>query len=318
MASLSASLETQRRSLLALEGEAHALADRLPDLLLEAMRISNTIAHGIHGRRRPGPGETFWQFRQFQSSDGANLIDWRRSASSDHLFVREREWEAAHTVWLWPDLSPSMQFRSHIAPVSKRDRALVLMLAASELLVRGGERVGLLGLTRPSASRATTTKLAETIAAEANGPVLSASLPPPERLARFSGIFLISDFLDPLEQIEQRLNALATDGVSGHLIQVLDPAEETLPYQGRAEFFGLEGNERWLADRAESLRTKYQARLATHRDGLSDITRRLGWSLLVHRTDRPAAAALLSLLARLQGAAGDYRSINASQFGGAR
>ena len=32
-------------------------------------------------------------------------IDWRRSASSDNLFVREREWEAAHTVWLWVDLS---------------------------------------------------------------------------------------------------------------------------------------------------------------------------------------------------------------------
>ncbi len=318
MASPSASLEKQRRQVLALEGEAHGLADRLPELLLEAMRISNTIAHGIHGRRRPGPGETFWQFRQFQSSDAANLIDWRRSASSDHLFVREREWEAAHTVWLWPDLSPSMQFRSHLAPVSKRDRALVLMLAASELLVRGGERVGLLGLTRPSASRVTTTKLAETIAAEASGSVLSASLPPPQRLARFSGIFLFSDFLDPLDEIEQRLKALATDGVSGHLIQVLDPAEETLPYQGRAEFLGLEGDERWLADRAESLRSKYQARLAAHRDGLTDITRRLGWSLLLNRTDRPAAAALLSLLARLQGAAGDYRSLNASQFGGAR
>jgi len=47
--------------------------------------------------------------------------------------VREREWEAAHTFWLWPDISPSMAFRSHLSPISKRDRALVLTLAVAEL-----------------------------------------------------------------------------------------------------------------------------------------------------------------------------------------
>lgn len=104
------------------EMEAHGLADRLPDLLIDAQRIAATVAHGIHGRRRAGPGETFWQFRQLQSTDDAQLIDWRRSASSDHLYVREREWEAAHTMWLWPDLSASMAFKSHIAQVAKRAR----------------------------------------------------------------------------------------------------------------------------------------------------------------------------------------------------
>ena len=102
------------------EMDAHQLADRLPDLLIEAKRIAATVSHGIHGRRRAGSGETFWQFRQLQANDDAQLIDWRRSASSDHLYVREREWEAAHTMWLWPDLSPSMAFRSHIAPISKK------------------------------------------------------------------------------------------------------------------------------------------------------------------------------------------------------
>src|SRR5262249_13629413 len=86
-----------RSSLSGLEGEAHALADRLPELILDALRVANTVAHGIHGRRRAGTGETFWQFRQFQGSDPATAIDWRRSASSDHLYVRERDWEAAHT-----------------------------------------------------------------------------------------------------------------------------------------------------------------------------------------------------------------------------
>ncbi|MFN3869350.1 MAG: DUF58 domain-containing protein, partial [Hyphomicrobiaceae bacterium] len=182
------------------ELEAHGLADRLPNLLIEAKRIAATVSHGIHGRRRAGPGETFWQFRQLQSTDDAQLIDWRRSASSDHLFVREREWEAAHTMWLWPDLSASMAFKSHLANVSKQSRAIVLMLAAAELLVRGGERVGLLGLSQPTASRRASVKLAETLVQRHADPILTDSLPPSVRIARFSGTLLISDFLDPLDE----------------------------------------------------------------------------------------------------------------------
>ncbi len=290
-----------------LEGEAHGLADRLPELLMEAMRITSTVAHGIHGRRRAGPGETFWQFRQFQQMDAATLIDWRRSASSDHLYVREREWEAAHTVWLWPDMSPSMQFASHLSKVTKHDRALILMLALSELLVRGGERIALLGLTRPSASRKATTKIAETLAANATLPLLKASLPPPERLSRYSGVVLLSDFLDPPDVIAERLTVLAAGGVTGHMIQVLDPAEETLPYSGRTEFIGLEGQERWTADRAEALRTDYREALLAHRAQLEETARRLGWSFMVHHTDRPASEPILSLIMRMSNAGGDYR-----------
>jgi len=293
------------RSVFALEHESHALADRLPDLLIEAERIAQTVAHGIHGRRRAGPGETFWQFRQYQSGDSAQSIDWRRSAGSDHLYVREREWEAAHTMWLWPDLSASMCFRSHLTHCTKRDRALVLLLAAAELLVRGGERVALLGLTQPTASRRATARMAEAIAARGDDPAVTSSLPPKARLARFSGALLIGDFLDPMEAIRERIEALAASGVSGHMVQVLDPAEETLPYEGRTEFLGPEGGERWIADRAESLRAEYQARLTAHRAALVDLASRVGWSFLVHHTDRSPAEPLLTLIMRL--GAGGYR-----------
>jgi uncharacterized protein (DUF58 family) len=300
----------------ALEGEAHGLADRLPDLLVEAMRVSSTVAHGIHGRRRAGPGETFWQFRQFQSSDAAALIDWRRSASSDHLYVREREWEAAHTIWLWPDLSPSMDFCSHIAKVTKRDRTLVLTLAAAELLVRGGERVALLGLTKPTASRKATTKLAQALAINATAPALKESLPPAERLSRFCGVLLLSDFLEPIDAISERIKFLAQNRVSGHLIQIIDPAEETLPYEGRTEFLGFEGDGRWIADRAEALRAQYQAKLRAHRANLEDIARRVGWSFLLHHTDRSAAEPLLNLIMRLQNSGRDYRWAPTAAAGG--
>ncbi len=297
----------QGPGVLALEREAHGLADRLPDIVIEAKRIAQTVAHGIHGRRRAGPGETFWQFRQYGSSNSVRQIDWRRSASSDHLYVREREWEAAHTFWLWPDLSLSMDFRSHLAASTKRERAIVLMLAAAELLVRGGERVAVLGLTNPTASRKATTLIAESILANHASPALMASQPPKVHLKRYSGALLFGDFLDPIAQTRERLEALAADGAVGHLVQILDPAEETLPYEGRTEFLSPNGAERWVADRAQSLRERYRMRLEAHRAELASIARRLGWTFMVHHTDRPASEPLLSLVMRLQGAAGDHR-----------
>jgi len=297
----------RRAGVLTLEREAHGLADRLPDILIDAKRIAQTVAHGIHGRRRAGPGETFWQFRQFQSSDTAQLIDWRRSASSDHLYVREREWEAAHTVWLWPNLSPSMDFQSHLADATKRDRAVVLTFAAAELLVRGGERVAFLGLTQPTASRRATTRIAEAIATQAATPALTFSQPPKARLTRFSGTILFSDFLDPIAKTRAHVEALAAEGTAGHLVQILDPAEESLPYEGRTEFLSPSGGERWVADRVQSLRGQYKERFEAHRAELEELAKRLSWSFLVHHTDRPASEPLLTLIMRLEGGHGHYR-----------
>ena len=301
-AGLTASPEKTGRSLLVRESEAQSLADRLPALLIEAMRIANTISHGIHGRRRPGPGETFWQFRQYENTDDANLIDWRRSASSDQIYVREREWEVAHTFWLWADLSASMNFQSHLSSHRKNDRALLLLLRIAELLVRSGERVGLLGLSTPKSSRNTTARLAEILAANETSELLVSGKLPTAQLSRFSGVIAIGDFLDPPADLIESVKALAASGVSGHIIQTLDPAEETLPYDGRAEFLSLESNQRWTADHVESLREQYISKLATHKAEITEHLQRIGWSHLLHHTDRSAAEPLLQLILRLQNA----------------
>src|SRR5687768_7755528 len=134
-------------------GAGRTLAASLPRLILESRKIAATVIHGLHGRKRSGSGENFWQFRRFISGEEARRVDWRRSARDDHLYVREREWEAAHTVWIWPDRSPSMSFISHLARDTKLERVVVVAFALGEILVEGGERVGMPGLMRPSASR---------------------------------------------------------------------------------------------------------------------------------------------------------------------
>jgi len=293
--------------LLNIENRAHALAAKLPDLMLEARRVAVTVEHGIHGRHRAGPGETFWQFRQYQNEDAVGQIDWRRSASSDHLYIREREWEAAHTIWLWPDLSPSMEFQSTLSNTSKSDRALVLTFALGEMMVRGGERVAILGLMPPTAHRQAIQRMAQAVLENHEIEDTKSSLPPNATLSRFSEAIFLSDFLEPLDELEARLSKFAAQGVKGHLLQIFDPAEETLPYQGRTLFEAAESGERMLAERAEDLRDAYAGRLEEHRAKIREITRKLEWNFSIHHTDRPAEEALLALHTRISGGAADFR-----------
>lgn len=278
--------------------EAAALSARMPELLLQARFVANTVAHGIHGRRRAGPGETFWQFRRFQSGEPARRVDWRRSARDDHLYVREKEWEAAHTVWIWLDRSPSMYFGSTLAQSRKIDRAVVMGLALTDLLIRGGERVGLVGLTRPTAQRQATERAAVAIARD---PLGEDAMPTEVPFGRFCELIAIGDFLEPLTDVEPALTAIAGRRVRGHLAQVLDPVEETFPFTGRTEFHDPTLGLRYVAGRAETVRDAYRARMEQRRNRLKAVADRIGWSQLVHHTDRPAQEPVLALHARLSG-----------------
>lgn len=283
--------------------EARSLAARLPDLLVAARRIAANVMLGLHGRRHPGPGESFWQFRPYVPGEPARQIDWRRSARDHHLFVREREWEASQTVWLWADLSASMAFRSRLSQTTKLDRAVVLMLALAEMLGRGGERVGVPGLAEPRVGRDRADRIAALLARTEGSP----EWPNLDRVGRFADVVMLSDCLTPPDILRERLRALAGRGANLHLLQIFDPAEETFPYEGRLEFRDPESGDVWLTERAGGLRADYRARLEAHRDMIREVARQAGFSFDVHHTDRPAAEGLLFLQARLSGAAPDYR-----------
>jgi uncharacterized protein (DUF58 family) len=297
-----------RTPTIALEEAAQDLAAKLPALLVEARRVASTVAQGTHGRRRPGPGETFWQYRSFAMGDSASSIDWRRSAGSTHLFVREREWEAAHTVWIWIDLSPSMYFRSHLSSASKAERAIVLALALVSLLSDAGERTGIPGMMEAKTGHNTASLMIEALARS----LLSAepqSLPASSiRLGRYSELVIFSDFLEPEKKLGELFAAIAKQGVGGHIVQVLDPAEESLPYHGRVEFFDDETKARYIAERAETLREDYRQRLAAHKGAVFSHAAGVDWTPILHHTNRPAVEALLPLHMHLSGLEKAYRA----------
>jgi uncharacterized protein (DUF58 family) len=288
--------ENETEAVQAAVGKSRKLAARVPRLILEARRVASTLIHGLHGRRRAGPGENFWQYRRFTTGEPSNAVDWRRSARDDHLYVREREWEASHTIWLWADRSPSMDFNSHLTEWSKLDRALVVAFALAEVLVEGGERVGIPELMRPSANRNIIEKMAEAIVHDTGERV---SLPPDFSPAAFSEVLLVSDFWSPIADFRRTIGQLAANGARGHVVQVVDPAEESFPYSGRIEFIESEGLGSITAGRAESWRKDYQRLLANHREALRAECERCHWSFTVHRTDRGPTELLFAIHARM-------------------
>lgn len=270
---------------------ARQRAALVPDLLIEARRVVNTVIAGWHGRRKRGIGENFWQFRPYVEGEAQSRIDWRRSARDDHVYVRDREWEAAHTIWLWADPSPSMLYKSASADVSKESRALVLILALAELLSRSGERIAWPGLTDPFTARNGAERLSSHLIHASERP----SRPDLTQIRRMSDLVVAGDFLDPPEDTIAWLAPLADRGVRVHLVEIADPAEESFPYAGRTEFRDPETGGKLTAGRAETVAEDYRRQYLARRQELMAWCSRVAWSYTVNHTDRLASEALVRL-----------------------
>ena len=256
--------------------QAQTLADRLPKLILAAERLAFVAAPGLHGRRRGGHGDSFWQFRDWQNGDDARRIDWRRSAQGDRLYFREREWEAQATVALSLEDTPTLDFASDKTLPTKRERAVLLLLALASILLRAGERVALAGITDPDTGSRALHKIAVALVTGGNAsPNIKA------RRIRFG------DFLQP--------NPDFTAPAGGAVVQILDPAECDFPYRGRVIFEGFSNEPSLETANAEDWGPAYRSRMLTQRDDVARAAMQSGQTPLFHRTDHPPAHALAAL-----------------------
>ncbi len=275
--------------------KADEIAAAFPPLLIEAERIAHTVAAGLHGRRRAGPGETFWQHRAYAFGDPVSTIDWRQSArAADRLYVRQNEWDAAAAVWIWRDPSRSLDFSSSKGAATKRRRADILATALASLLAQGGERIGLFGHgPRLFHGRNAAARFLEALGDEKFDD--RASSPPAAPIGPHARVVFLSDFFTDLDAIAAAASRCAALGASGALLQIVDPAEETFPFKGRTEFVDIESRDRLVFGDAAALGDAYRQEFTAHREALVALTRRFQWTFLSHRTDAPANAALLAL-----------------------
>jgi len=277
---------------------AEALGATLPSLMVAAQRVAETVSPGAHGRRRVGLGESFWQFRPYQAGDTVERIDWRQSGKSDRLYIRETEWAAAQTVWLWRDSGVGMSYRSDRRLPTKRERADLLLLALASLLLRGGERVALLGGGRePAAGRSALNSILAGLTKDTPLHAIDRAVP------RHATLVLLGDFLDPPAEIAAAFDRIAPEGVAGQIVQILDPTEIGLGFDGRVRFremaddAGPETDA--LVPRVETLRPAYMDALRRQQEAIGDLARGRGWEFLVHATDAPPQEPLRVLHSRL-------------------
>ena len=279
---------------------AEALAASLPALVLAARRLAGQLGAGLHGRKRTGQGEQFWQYREAEPGDSLRRIDWRRSARGEILLRREREAETTSVLLIDVDQHPGMGWASAPGLESKQARALLLALACGCLALAAGERVAVLGRTASLSGQDALTHLAEALTRPKAAGVTT------ER--RDGVLALFSDFLTAPPLLAAQLGALGAGLRGGTLVQVLDPAEVTFSYRGRILFEDLVagGPDEDLA-RAEAVAPAFRARMAAQIAAVAQVARARALTPVLHRTDQSALSALVQIYPALQGMRGAAR-----------
>lgn len=272
-----------------LKAEAAALAGDLGTLTTRA-RAASAAHLGSAGRRRSGTGENFWQYRRHTQEDGAERVDWRRSAREEHLFVRETELETARTFLFWTDPSPGFHWSSEAPVIYKADRALLVCMALAGALSRSGERCGALGGGRgPVSGGRAPARVGEDIRN------FRTDMPFPRPPRDTAAIVIASDFYSPLDEWRARLAPIAAKCRDGVLFQVCDPIEEDYPFLGRVRFFRPGQDRERLIGRAESIRDGYLDKFTQRRADMLNLAGELGWRFVSHVTSEDARTPLGNL-----------------------
>jgi uncharacterized protein (DUF58 family) len=268
---------------------AETAAGKMQPLTLKVRQVAHTPILGTHGRKRAGMGEAFWQYDEYRPGQHEiKQIAWRQTGKSDSkIFVRQNEWEAAQAAYIWCDNSPGMGFTSDAKTLqTKSDVAQTMTLTLGRLLTEADERVAILGSGKPLSNRINTL-VAELDERPEDGDhdawakLGHVGRPPLQN----STIIIISDFMEEPDVIMSALKRLASRNTFGHMIQVLDPAEVNLPWDGHVEFEDFHGNNLRLP-KSEDMRAAYYDRLQRQQKALTEIADSLGWNFSCHLTSR--------------------------------
>jgi uncharacterized protein (DUF58 family) len=282
---------------------------QLKSLELRAKFVVEGFLTGLNRSPYHGFSVEFTEYRQYTQGDDPRYLDWRLYARTDRDYIKRFEDETNLRCQLLLDVSKSMAFGS--GAMTKSDYARTLAATLAYFLTLQRDAVGLATFSAdleefiPTRYRAGhLRRILVTLEKSPQG--ASTLLAKPleqlaERLVRRGMLVLISDLLAPLETLEVSLGSLAARGQEVLVLQVVDPAEETLELGGPELFEDLETGRQLYVDPAAA-RSSYLARWKAHQTAIEGICSRLGITRTVLRTNEPLDQSLSSLLRlRLQG-----------------
>ena len=244
--------------------KAQDLSASFERLLARHQTVSSLSTYGLHNRKRSGLGERFWQYRAYETGEDASKIDWRRSARGDQLYVKEKELESLRDYNIWIDCASSMKFLSTLGQEDKLTRAIIIGLAIADLILRSGDRVGLLGSSAPSSSHVALKQIAHQLE-EHIVSNFNSSIPLLARPSKRSKIIIISDFLNNSANLKDTLNYYSNFEISGLIIMINDPCEVAFPFSGETQFFNTENNQHYYAGEAQHIAKQYHRVFEKHK-----------------------------------------------------
>ncbi|PCJ97506.1 MAG: DUF58 domain-containing protein [Zetaproteobacteria bacterium] len=277
--------------ILQLRREAEHHVSDLPALIMRAEKISADVTHGIHAQRKSGLGEKFWQFREYQSTDRPQDIDWRQSAKTDHVLIKQKEWQTTQKTYFWCASGASMAFTSDPKRHTKQEAAQIITLSIALLLRQSEEQIGTFGDIKTGHSENKIQKIGQLLLQQA-----STESPLPDTthfaLPHHASFIGTGDFLCPIEDITRCMHSISANAQNGIIVQILDPAELNLNYKGRIRFRGVHNDELELINNVSSIRDDYIQRINNHIDQVKLLCHEQNWSYILHNTNNDITVTL--------------------------
>ena len=272
-------------------------------LELRAKVVVEGFWNGLHRSPYHGFSVEFTEYRQYTPGDDPRYLDWKLYARSDRYYIKKFEDETNLRCFLLMDRSKSMEFGSK--GVTKQDYANTLAATLGYFLSRQGDAVGLLSFdqkiqeymparNRPGHLRQLMQALEK--------PCQSGSTDLKKPMKRIMDlmnkrglIVLISDFLAPLDELEDHLATLAAYGHEIQLFQILDPAERHFTFENAIQFEDQETGQLMYVDPV-SAKKDYMERLELHLDLLKNACDKSGIDYTLLTTDQPLDKGLFDFL----------------------
>lgn len=247
---------------------------KLAPLRLHAKVAADGVYAGAHRSVRRGAGVEFGGHRNYVPGDDLRFLDRHARMRHGLLLVREFETETDRALRLIVDASASMAFKSETALAAKYAYAAVIAAALGRVAVVRGDRAALDFIGGDSTVPLPSTGGREAFerlvghlesaapSGDADVKTLERALAPTARYARRgAAVVVLSDLIDLPEEAPDLLAGLSAGGRALVVVQVLDPVEQTFPFQGAVALRALEGA-RFVETEAETVRAQYLAALA--------------------------------------------------------
>ena len=276
---------------------------KITDLQLLARTVVEGFLAGLHKSPYSGTSIDFAQYRPYVQGDDSRTVDWALYGRTDRLHVKQYQHETNLSCNILLDCSGSMEYGS--GDVTKFHYARMLCACLAMLLSHQKDSIGLLGYHHDFRvhvpSRTSTTHLRRILVELDNlQPEGGTDTARPleflgEILPARGMVILISDLLQPAEQVIERIRSLRARRHDVLIFQVSDPAERTFPFQRSATFVDAEDSSEQYAV-PDLVRQEYLENRSRHFSTIRSECRAIEIELEEVITDRPLDTALRRFL----------------------